>query len=287
MLTLVTGLDGFTGRHVESELVAHGHKVIGLSSDLTDALAVAQEIAQIQPEAVVHLAGVSFVAHGEANLFYEVNLLGTRNLLEALTLYAPNVRSVLLASSANIYGNKLEGILSETATPDPVNDYAVSKFAMEQMARLWLDRLPLFIVRPFNYTGVGQDERFLIPKIVAHFCNKKATVELGNLDVWREFGDVRAVAGIYRRLLEYCPVGLTLNVCTSQTYSLRKVIAMCEAISGHSINIQINQSFVRNSEVRVLTGDNSRLKSVIGDWQLYSLEDTLRWMLDNDEVALN
>ena len=169
MHVLVTGLDGFTGRYVQSELESHGHVVVGLASDLTDPDAVATEIAQLQPKAVIHLAGIAFVGHGNANAFYEVNLIGTRNLLSALSQHVPNIRSILLVSSANVYGNRSEGVLSENVTPDPANDYAISKWAMEQMARLWLDKLPLFIVRPFNYTGVGQDALFVIPKIVAHF----------------------------------------------------------------------------------------------------------------------
>lgn len=278
---LITGLDGFTGRYVQSELLSQGYNVVGLSSDLTVPDDIAAEIAQIQPNTVIHLAGVAFVGHGNANAFYEVNLIGTRNLLEALAQHAPNVRSILLASSANIYGNCSEGVLNEKTLPDPVNDYAVSKFAMEQMAKLWVNRLPIFIVRPFNYTGVGQDANFLIPKIVSHFKDGKAVIELGNLDVWREFGDVRAVAVAYKKLLVHCPAGETLNVCTGQTHSLREVIAMCEKITGHSIEIKVNPLFVRANEVRELTGDNSRLKKHIGDWEIPRLEETLSWMLEN------
>lgn len=277
---LITGLDGFTGHYIESELTANGYKVIGLSSDLTDFDSVAEEISQVKPDAVVHLAGIAFVGHGNANAFYEVNLIGTRNLLEALAQHAPDVQSILLASSANIYGNRAEGILSEDTPPDPINDYAVSKLAMEQMAHLWTDRLPLFIVRPFNYTGVGQDKVFLIPKIVSHFKEKKNVIELGNLDVWREFGDVRAVAAAYRKLLEQCPVGKSINVCTGQTHSLREVVALCEKITGHNIEIRVNPEFVRANEVRELTGDNSQLVGYIGEWKTPVFEETLAWMLN-------
>ena len=277
---LITGLDGFTGHYVQSELLKQGYKVVGLSSDLTAADDIANEIAQVQPDAVIHLAGIAFVGHGNANAFYEVNLIGTRNLLEALAQHAPNVQSILLASSANVYGNRSEGVLSEDTIPDPANDYAVSKLAMEQMALLWADRLPLFIVRPFNYTGVGQDEKFLIPKIVAHFREKKSIIELGNLEVWREFGDVRTVAEIYRKLLEHCPAGETLNICTGQTHSLREVVVMCEKITGHNIEIKVNPLFVRANEVRELTGDNSRLKKHICNWKIQHLETTLAWMLE-------
>jgi len=147
MRVLVTGHDGFTGCYVQSELESLGHEVIGLASDLTEPEAVRSEIAQAQPEAVIHLAGIAFVAHGNANSFYEVNLIGTRNLLSALAGNASRVRSVLLVSSANVYGNKSEGVLTEAVTPDPPNDYAISKWAMEKMAKLWLDQLPIFIVR--------------------------------------------------------------------------------------------------------------------------------------------
>ena len=286
MRVLVTGLKGFTGRHLQSELEAHGHTVIGLQCNLTDPEAVVAEIVKLKPEAVVHLAGVAFVGYGDANAFYEVNLIGTRNLLEALAQHALNVSSILLVSSANVYGNRSEGVLSEDSTPDPVNDYAVSKLAMEQMANLWVGQLPLFIVRPFNYTGVGQNEKFLIPKIVAHFREKKVVIELGNLEVWRDFGDVRAVSEAYRKLLDHCPVGETINICTGQTHTLRDVITLCEKITGHNIEIKVNPAFVRENEVRVLTGNNSRLMGAIDDWHAYNLEETLRWMLQENTITV-
>jgi GDP-6-deoxy-D-talose 4-dehydrogenase len=280
MRTLVTGLSGFTGRYIQLELEAHGYTVVGLNSDLTDPDAVSKEIAQVQPEIVLHLAGIAFVGHGNANAFYDVNLIGTHNLLVALAENAPNVASILLASSANIYGNSTEELISEDTIPNPDNDYAVSKLSMESMASLWFEKLPLFIVRPFNYTGVGQDDKFLIPKIVFHFKNRKKVIELGNLNVWREFGDVRSVANIYRKLIECCPAGKTINICTSQTYSLREVISLCGEITGHEIEIEVNPEFVRENEVGVLNGDNSLLRKTIGKLQINPLESTLRWMLD-------
>jgi len=284
MHVLVTGLEGFTGRYIQSELESHGHTVVGLSSDLTDFKTVAAEIKKIQPEAVVHLAAIAFVGHGNANSFYEVNLIGSRNLLDALVQHAPTVRSVLLTSSANVYGNRSEGCLREDDIPDPANDYAVSKLAMEHMARLWLDKLPIFIIRPFNYTGVGQNEKFLIPKIVSHFKEKKPVIELGNLEVWREYGDVRSISSVYRKLLEQPPKGITLNICTGETHSLKEVVALCEKITQHNIEIKVNPEFVRKNEVRVLKGDNNLLNKAVGSWQTYNLEDTLAWMLKENKV---
>lgn len=280
MKTLITGLNGFTGRHLTSELLAHGHDPVGLAADLTDAVGLAAEVADVGADWVVHLAGIAFVGHGEANDFYRVNLMGTRNLLAALAACDKKPACVLLASSANVYGNTTEGVLTETTPPNPANDYAVSKLAMEYMARLWMDKLPIVMARPFNYTGVGQTESFLLPKIVGHFRRKAEVIELGNLDVWRDFSDVRAVVEAYRRLLEACPAGETFNVCSGRVHSLREALSIAESISGHRLQVEVNPAFVRANEVKTLCGDASRLRGAIGDWASPPLEDTLRWMLE-------
>jgi len=280
MRVLVTGLDGFTGQYLKEELEKHGHQVIGLTADLTDSEAVFNEVKSCRPEAVVHLAAIAFIGHKDANEFYRVNLIGSRNLLTSLASASENLQSVLLVSSANVYGNASEGILKEDTPVNPANDYAVSKVAMELMAGQWKERLPLFIVRPFNFTGVGQSESFLLPKIAAHFRSRAPVIELGNLDVWRDFSDVRAVAEAYRRLLEVRPTGQTINVSSGRTHSLREVLTTAEELTGHSPEIIVNPAFVRENEVRTLCGDNSRLKSLIGAWESPPLTDTLKWMLD-------
>lgn len=297
---LVTGLHGFTGRYLQLALEQRGWQVWGLGAqpaasadprylqaDLHDSAALAHAIARAQPHAVVHLAAIAFVGHGDADAFYRTNLLGTRHLLAALAQQSAPPTRVLLASSANVYGNQTEGMLDESTPPQPANDYAVSKLAMEHMARLWAAQLPITLVRPFNYTGVGQSEQFLLPKIVAHFQRRAATLELGNLDVWRDFSDVRAVADAYCRLLD-APgaAGATVNLCSGQAHSLREVIALVEQLSGHRLRVQVNPAFVRANEVRTLQGDPARLRALIGaDWCSPPLPDTLRWMLQADPAS--
>ena len=293
---LITGLNGFTGRYVAVEMGNNGYEVFGIgfsrpdnephcyNVDLLDIHALQKCIGQIKPHAVIHLAGIAFVGQGDPNLFYKVNLIGTLNLLKTLHEHAPDIESILLVSSANVYGNHsqcADGKLSENTPVLPMNDYAVSKLGMEYMAALWMKKLPIFIVRPFNYTGVGQSDSFLIPKIVSHFKKRTKSIELGNLDVWREFNDVRTIAQIYRRLIEIVPAGSILNVCTGRMYSLREVIAMAESLTGHSMAVQINPAFVRENEVVKLCGDCSRLKKIIGKTMDIRLEDTLQWMLVN------
>lgn len=285
-IALVTGVSGFTGHYVADELERAGYAVRGLEGDdckaepvdLTDRHAARDAIARLQPHVVIHLAAISFVAHGDADAIYRVNVVGTRNLLEALAAQPIRPAHVILASSANIYGNA-GGVISEDVPPSPQNDYAVSKLAMEYMARLWTDRLPITIVRPFNYTGVGQSDKFLLPKIVSHFRRKAEVIELGNLDVSRDFNDVRAVAASYERLLRI-PAGQVFNICSGHEYSLRGIIAMMEAISGHRMEVRVNPDFVRPNEVKQLRGDPSRLSSAIGEIPAYALADTLRWMYE-------
>jgi GDP-6-deoxy-D-talose 4-dehydrogenase len=293
---LITGINGFTGKYVADELESVGFTVYGIGAvvsdlpryfqvDLLDKPGLADVVREVQPAVVVHLAAIAFVGHGDVDDFYRVNVIGTRHLLEALALHATGLDAVLLASSANIYGNSTEGVLAENTPPNPANDYAVSKLTMEYMAKLWLDKLPIFFVRPFNYTGVGQTEDFLLPKIVAHFRRHASFIELGNLDVWRDFSDVRMVAQVYLHLLKVKPVGQAINVCSGKTHSLREVFAMAEHISGHKMEIRVNPAFVRANEVKSLCGDVTRLRSLIGDWDAPSLEETLRWMLESPQVV--
>jgi nucleoside-diphosphate-sugar epimerase len=287
---LITGLRGFTGYYLARELAEAGYRVFGtvmpgeetgpdvFALDLCDRDAVAAMAAQVQPDVVAHLAGIAFVAHLDAGQVYQVNVVGTRNLLEALAGARHLASSVLLASSANIYGNASVALIDEQVAPAPANDYAVSKLAMEHMARLWMDKLPIVIARPFNYTGPRQGENFLLPKIVAHFRRGAPGIELGNLAIARDFSDVRTVAASYRRLLAAAPAGETFNICSGKSHSLASVIDIMAGIAGYRIEVQVNPALVRANDVLTLAGSNAKLAGVIGPVAHVPLADTLRWM---------
>ncbi len=187
----------------------------------------------------------------------------------------------MFCSSANIYGNASVEVIDEAVVAAPANDYAVSKLSMEYVASLW-PQLPITIVRPFNYTGVWQHEKFLIPKIVSHFKRNASVIELGNLDVERDFSDVRMVVDSYRRLLELDSSGQVYNIASGHGYTLTNVLdIMCE-LAGYRPEIRVNPAFVRQNEVRKLVGNNAKLRGAIGDLKTIELRDTLRWMLESE-----
>jgi nucleoside-diphosphate-sugar epimerase len=294
---LITGANGFTGRYLVDRLAPEGHELIALAhdareqssplvartlvADLRDLANLRAVIAEVRPDRVVHLAAIANVAHGEAADLYSANILGTRNLLHALCELDRVPDAVLLASSANIYGNQCEGVLTEDLPPAPANDYGVTKAVCELLAQVYADRLPIITVRPFNYTGRGQAEAFLIPKIVAHARRKAPWIELGNINIARDFSDVRAVVDAYARLLQTpAAIGQTLNVCSGQAHSLAQVLQLTGQISGHQLEIRVNPDLIRADEVQSLCGSRTRLESVIGTLAMPELSETIGWMLD-------
>lgn len=278
MRVLVTGASGFTGRYLMRALVAAGHYPIALVADLTDANAIDKAVAGGDADAVVHLAAQTFVHSDDFSAFYRVNQLGTFYLLDAVSRHMPGAPT-LIASSGNIYGTKCGGMLDEDTAPDPVNHYASSKYAMELGARLWADRLRLIAVRPFNYTGIGQDQRFLVPKIVDHFRRRRPTIELGNVHVSRDFGDVRAVVDAYIKLILNPPEPTTVNICTGEARTIDDIVAIAAHETGHDLEVTVNPAFVRANEIDFLAGDNSRLRRLVPDWEPIRIEQTLSWML--------
>lgn len=286
---LLTGARGFTGVYLRAELEAAGYSVVGgivgagvgareVTLDITSLDNCRRVMERIRPDYLVHLAAITFVQHADAEAFYRVNVIGTLNLLQAIADARLSPRNVVVASSANVYGNANAVEIVEEQLPQPLNHYGVSKLAMEHMVRTWADRIPIVVTRPFNYTGVGQEPHFLVPKIVSHFVQHASEIELGNVDVAREFSDVRMVALAYRRLIEDAPAGETFNICSGVAYSLAEVLAMMSEIAGYTINVKVNPAFTRYNEVKRLAGSTKKLHSAIGRIRTFPLHETLAWM---------
>lgn len=292
---LITGIAGFTGRYMAETLRTHGYDVAGIelrnegqsqlprpffSCDLNDGPRLARVISEVRPEIIIHLAGISFVPHGDAKVIYETNLCGTKNLLETLARSNLNFERILLASSSNVYASA-PGPIDESAPLAPASDYAISKLAMEMVAKLYVDRLPITVVRPFNYTGVGQSENFFLPKIIAHLKRGEDEIALGNLDAVRDFSDVRSVVACYKKLIESPQaIGETYNVCSGRSYTIRKVIEMAQEIAGRSLKVSVNPSLIREREIQAQQGSRLKLEKAIGPAPDIELAETLRWMIN-------
>ena len=287
MRLLLTGADGFTGMHLTDAARLAGYEVVSLKGDLQDEAAVRQQVLELAPTHVIHLAGVSHVTAKDELTYYGVNLLGSLNLLKALADLNTAPHKVILASTSNVYGNNPHSPIAETASPNPISHYAMSKLAMEYMSAPFSDLLPIVITRPFNYTGVGHAEHFVIPKIVDHFRRKAKMIELGDVTVLREYNDVRDICQMYLRLLDLGEGGTTYNLATAREYCLKEVIGLLEKISGHALDIIINPQFIRANEIARLCGDANLLDQCIGYLPLHSLEDTLSWMLGDSETSLS
>lgn len=275
----VTGLAGFTGGYLREALEARDHQLVPIASDITASAELAAELGGLQLDAVVHLAGSAFAASADFQSFYQVNQIGTFNLLTALEATAPDRMPVLLASSAHVYGAPDAQVIDEDTPFRPLSHYALSKAAMEMGASWWTKRFRLTIVRPFNYTGRGQEERYLLPKLVSHFAKRSSQIELGNIDVFRDFGDVRDVVAAYCGLLEAANAVGVFNVCTQRVHSVRQLIELAGALTGHRPAIRFNPAFARADEPQSLCGSNQRLLRAVPGWRPRPIEDTLRWML--------
>jgi nucleoside-diphosphate-sugar epimerase len=290
---LIIGIESFTGKHLANHLRVSGYDVLGTSffesddarifqCDITNKESISKILNTVLPEYIINLAGISFVGNAKKELFYTVNVLAVENILEAILEienYQP--KKIILVSSATVYGNQESHVLDETMIPNPLNHYGISKLAMEQIAKTFFDKLNIVITRPFNYTGIGQESHFLIPKIVSHFKEHKSKIELGNIDVFREFNDVGYVSEVYKRLLESNLKSEILNICSNRVIALKEVIHQMNTLAGYEIEIIVNPIFVRQNEITSLSGSVDKLFSSVGVIEQKEFINTLKDMYES------
>lgn len=284
-IVLITGINGFTGKYLKKYLSERNFQVFGISNvvqekdentypcDINNLLELTQIIQKIQPDFIIHLAAISFVQHTDIEEMYKVNVLGTQNLLDACLSIKSKIKKIILASSATVYGNQNTEVLHEELAPNPNNHYGISKWAMEQVAKNYFQDLPIIITRPFNYTAPGQEKHFIIPKIAQAFTEKRPIIELGNIDVYREYNSIEFVCDCYYQLLIIEQKSEIVNICSGKTYSIREILQKFTEITNHSIEVKINPEFVRKNEIFRLSGDPKKLNSIINDHKNNFLEE--------------
>lgn len=286
---LITGINGFTGKYLETYFLAQGFDVYGtvfskstaknhISCDIRKKSEIENVLSLVKPDYIIHLAAVSFVGESDASLIYDINVLGTENILKVLIQYNIQPQKIILCSSATIYGNQGKTVLDESMSPHPINHYGCSKLSMEYIASNYFNKLNILITRPFNYTGKGQKNHFLIPKIVSHFKENKKEIYLGNIHVAREFNSIYYILAVYHKLLLSNIHSTSVNVSSNKPIKLLEVIDMMQNIAGYKINVKINPDFIRPNEIKSLSGSTTKLSTLIGSIESIDLKETLKEM---------
>jgi GDP-4-dehydro-6-deoxy-D-mannose reductase len=270
---LVTGPDGFVGGHLRAEL---GESFLPFEGDVLDAGALRDAVHEARSDAIVHLAAVSSVGQsfGETAGVWRTNVLGTVNVVEALRAEVPAAR-LLIASSGDVYGRAEVVPTPEEAPVAPVSPYGASKAAAE-LACVGVDAV---VARAFPHTGPGQDERFAIGSWTAQLVRLRAegggTLRVGDLDVERDFTDVRDVCRAYRLLLDSSVPPGTYNVASGRAVPLRRVLELLIEAAGVPVTVEREEGRLRPAEVPVLAGDPSKLQAATGWAPQIQLERTL------------
>ena len=300
MRILVTGAGGFVGQWVCQNFSEAGHHVI--ATDLAETTKVSIELDVTQPDSIrtllkeqtpdacLHLGGIAFVPLGWENpsLVYQVNTLGTLNLLEACRETAPDAR-FLMVSSAEVYGRDSRPTpIQEEDGLHPSNIYAISKAAADQTVLLYAKRYGMHTMtaRPQNHIGPGQSERFVAASFaqqVADIASGKAPnqMNVGNLDAVRDFLDVRDVADGYRLILENGHAGEAYNLASGSASPIRTLLdTLCE-LAGCQPNIQIDPSRYREEVDPPPLLNTDKIRAQTGWSPSHSLRDTLSDILES------
>ena len=306
MRAVVTGAGGFVGRYLVDELISAGYEVLATDiveeekgrfpdatiyqrCDLLDGKAVDELIGGFQPETVYHLAAQSSAARSfedprgtlETNLFAALNILEAARELNSSVDHAVRLLSV---GSSEEYGRQPQERmpLTETSPIEPVSPYAVSKAAQALLFQQYRRAYDLEVVltRSFSHTGPGQTVRFVLPSF-AHQCAeigaglREPVIRAGNLDVIRDFLDVRDVVRAYRLLAERGSNGEVYNVCSGKGLALGGALDMLIGGVGCAVAVETDPELLRPADVPVLLGDNGLLRADTGWEQTISHERML------------
>lgn len=310
MTILITGATGFVGTYLTELLVGRGEKVIGLSRrgswpgsspaavravplaavDVTDFFALCRLLNETKPDQIFHLAAQANVPESvrEPEQTWNANYLGTRRLFDAAIETVPNA-SILYVSSGNVYGQPppAELPISEQTVPRPTTPYGQSKLAAELLAKKYVDQLGchIFIARPFNHAGPRQASSYAL----SHFAKQIARLErqgsagmlaVGNLQVFRDFSDVRDVVRAYTMILDKGTPGDVYNVASGASTKLEYALEQLLAMSSCQINVVQDPELIRDNDLSRIEVDNRRLCEQTGWKPQIPLQKTLQDTLD-------
>jgi GDP-4-dehydro-6-deoxy-D-mannose reductase len=306
MKSLITGCAGFAGSHLADYLLGKGEEVVALlginedraniqhiakhlqivCADLRDFDRLREVLQSSKPQRIYHLAAFSSPAESFENpgLTYQVNFMGTLNLLSAWLRVGMDCR-FLFISSSEVYGHvppeKLP--MREEMELRPVNPYAGSKAAAELLALQFFQSyaLPIVRVRPFNHTGPRQSSKFVCSKFARQVAEielglRPPTILAGNIHVVRDFSDVRDIVRGYRDLVEEGVPGEVYQLCSGHPVSVETILQMAISCTSKPVQILVDKSLMRDREAAEVWGDYSKARLAVGWEPRHELTDTLR-----------
>ena len=291
MKALVTGAEGFVGRHLLEHLRAEGDHAIGVDRecDVTDATGVRAVLESVRPEAIYHLAALTAVGASWSNPveYTRVNVLGTQNVLDAASHVVPTAR-VVLVSSADIYGVvRPEDLpLVETFRVAPANPYASSKVEAEHVAHDAVRERgqAVIIARPFNHLGAGQSTDFVVPAIVNRLLQALADgadeIVVGDLSTRRDFSDVRDVVRAYRLLIKSGVGGEVYNIASGVDVGLFDIAQRLRTAIAPHVRVVTDESLIRPVEVPVSCGSYDKLFRATKWRPTITLDESLSDVID-------
>jgi GDP-4-dehydro-6-deoxy-D-mannose reductase len=305
---LITGASGFAGRHLAAALPPSKYTVFGTCFplpprgpetsvfflDLRSERDVYDAVRTVQPQWVIHLAAVSNVRQSwdRRKETMETNVMGTFYLLEAVKKYAAGAR-FLFVSSADVYGDVTSDgggdgrPLAESEPFRPVNPYGLSKLEGELLGGFYgrADGLDIVIARPFPHTGPGQTPDFVCSDWARQIIRiergaQESVLKVGNLDVRRDFTDVRDVVAAYALLMQKGERGEVYNICRGEALSLRWILDVLLSHSTRVIDVEPDPGKMRPADISYLSGDNGKIRRATGWEPRIPMEQTLRDLLD-------
>ncbi len=299
MKALVTGANGFAGRHLLRHLLASGDEVVTTDRsgpdplDITDRAALHAAIAAHRPDVVYHLAAFTHVGDSFAapQQVLRVNVEGTANVLDASK--AGGVRRVVVIGSSEEYGavDPVDLPLREDAPLRPTSPYAASKVAASYLAlQAWLGSgLETMRVRAFNHTGPGQSPKFLVAALAQRIAaaERDGTTEIpvGSLDPVRDINDVRDIVRAYRLLASEGEPGEVYNICSGNGVSVAEIAGALLAHARTEVRLVQDPALVRPVDIPVLVGDAAKLRKATGWEPEYTLAETLHDVLEDARRA--
>ena len=292
---LITGAAGFVGRHLVAEFSRTCPDAVLATEpfDMTDGEAVRAAVRAFRPDGCVHLAAVAALpaARLDPERAWRVNLGGTLTLARSVLSETPACR-FLYVSSAEAYGLSFRpGLpLDETAALAPMNTYAATKAAAEMgLCALAASGLRVIRLRPFNHTGPGQREDFVVPAFAGQIARIEAGLSapemlVGNLDSERDFLDIADVCAAYIALIrkfDELPNNLALNISTGQTIRIGAILEKLLALTGETITIRQDPARLRPSEILRAAGDPAEAARLLNWRPRKSLDETIAAVLDD------